>query len=88
GHKIVQGAARHPSIGLQIKSECIESVFRLSLKKREALARYLKVPVFKAPSTYCNRVTNAFASGQLTPADWAAMQRGQATENLKRVIRR
>ena len=85
--KKVQDTASRSDFARAISDECIDVVSRETRKTREAIAAAIKVSVANLPSTMCGRIVRGLASGRLKKADWDALNRGKATDNLMRVIR-
>ena len=52
----------------------------------EGLAEFMGVPVEQATETWCTRMTNGIASGQLTLADLEALNEGTATPGALAVL--
>lgn len=66
-------------------SDCVGRVRQQPAAEQKQTAALFNISLSRYPSTYCNRLINAYASGRITYKDYVAL--GSSTADNSKVIR-
>lgn len=80
-----QAIAGSPAVRKVTISDCVGRVRQQPAAEQKQTAALFNISLSRYPSTYCNRLINAYASGRITYKDYVAL--GSSTADNSKVIR-